>query len=57
MPLSGLSSNIERIDSNMLQEFLIRNLTPNKCIISGIYLEIIFEKQFSKWDKKSQGIR
>lgn len=32
-PLYGMESNVENIDARMLQQFIMDNVTPNKCLI------------------------
>lgn len=33
MPLMGRESNIAQIDARMLQQFIMDNITPAKCVI------------------------
>jgi predicted Zn-dependent peptidase len=33
MPKNGFESNVENIDSRLLQDFQLRNITPNKVIV------------------------
>jgi predicted Zn-dependent peptidase len=35
MPLHGRESNSEQIDARMLQQFMMDNITPAKCIIAA----------------------
>jgi predicted Zn-dependent peptidase len=51
MPLLGTSSNIGNIDARMLQQFIMDNITPKKCLIvaSGVknhneYVELVKER-------------
>lgn len=51
MPRSGLEHNIDNIDARMLQQFVMDNVTPNKCYIvaSGIknhreYVDLVKER-------------
>ena len=51
MPRSGLEHNIDNIDARMLQQFVMDNITPNKCTIvaSGIknhreYVDLVKER-------------
>ena len=51
MPLMGTSSNIGNIDARMLQQFIMDNITPKKCLIvaSGVknhneYVELVKER-------------
>ena len=51
MPLMGTSNNIGNIDARMLQQFIMDNITPKKCLIvaSGIknhneYVELVKER-------------
>lgn len=51
MPRLGLSKNIDNIDARMLQQFIMDNVTPRKCLIvaSGIknhkeYVDLVKER-------------
>ena len=51
MPRLGLAKNIDNIDARMLQEFIMDNITPRKCLIvaSGIknhkeYVDLVKER-------------
>lgn len=51
MPLIGTSNNVGNIDARMLQQFIMDNITPKKCLIvaSGIknhneYVELVRER-------------
>jgi len=51
MPSLGMSNNMGNIDARMLQEFIMGNITPRKCLIvaSGVqnhaeYLDLVRER-------------
>jgi len=51
MPLLGTSNNVANIDARMLQQFIMDNITPKKCLIvaSGVqnhqeYVELVKER-------------
>jgi len=51
MPRLGLSGNVGNIDARMLQQFIMENITPRKCLIvaSGVqnhseYLDLVRER-------------
>lgn len=51
MPRLGLANNVENVDARMLQQFIMDNITPKKCLIvaSGIqnhneYVELVKER-------------
>merc|ERR1719243_161196 len=51
MPLMGTAGNIGNIDARMLQQFIMDNITPKKCLIvaSGVknhseYVELVKER-------------
>lgn len=51
MPILGAESNIGNIDARMLQQFIMDNITPSKCLIvaSGVknhneYVELVKER-------------
>lgn len=51
MPRLGLESNVDNIDARMLQQFIMDNITPKKCIIvaSGVknhkeYVDLVKER-------------
>lgn len=51
MPLIGTSSNIGNIDARMIQQFIMDNITPKKCLVvaSGVkdhkeYVELVKER-------------
>jgi len=51
MPRLGLAGNIDNIDARLLQQFIMDNITPRKCLIvaSGVvnhaeYLDLVRER-------------
>ena len=51
MPRLGLANNVDNIDARMLQQFIMDNITPRKCLIvaSGIknhkeYVDLVKER-------------
>jgi predicted Zn-dependent peptidase len=51
MPRLGLEKNIDNIDARMLQQFIMDNITPRKCLIvaSGVqnhreYVDLVKER-------------
>lgn len=35
MPVMGLENNVDNIDARMLQQFIMDNVTPSKCILAA----------------------